>query len=401
MAKFYYKGKNIRGEMISGFYEADSMSQVAFMLRQRGFFLYHIESKSIRHLLIYLENFIHNRNPLRLAVFCRQLVALLNSGISVLDALIMLQKQTPSRRISKAIDDIIVSLKHGYSISAGIKQHPEIFPDLFFYMIEVGEHSGHLNEVLMKLAHYYEQMSNYSEKIKNAMVYPVILFITSILSVSFLISEVLPVFANMFHEAGADLPFITKMLLNFIFFIKKYLLFFFLITILMAYFFYYFKNTKVGAPLVAKLVLNMPLIGVIQKKTIAIHFCNTLSILISSGIPLIKAIDICKNSMSNLVFRDALEQVNYGLKKGKDLHEVLNQDLFPEMMIRMIGIGEETGALEAPLLKTASLYETEIKNVQIRLIAVIEPSIVIILSAIIGFIVISIVFPMFNLYNIY
>jgi len=401
MAKYYYKGKNIRGEIIRGFYEADGASQVSFMLRQRGFFPYYIEKRSIYHLLMYFENFIYNNNPSQLAIFCRQLASLLNIGLPVLDSLILLQKQAANRRFSKAINDIITNIKLGFSISVGFKQHPEIFPDMFFYMVEVGEHSGQLDKVLMKLAYYYEQMSSHSEKIKNALIYPCILFVTSIFTVVFLISEVLPVFTHMLHEAGAELPFITNILIKLIFFTKKYLLVFLVLLILFAYLFYIFTTTKVGAQVIDRLIFKIPLIGVIRKKSIAVQFCSTLSILISSGIPLIKAIEICKNSTNSTVFRNTLEQANYALKKGRNLHEVLNPDLFPAMMIRMVGIGEETGALENLLMRTASIYETEIQNLQNRLVTVIEPCIIILLSLVVGFIIFSLVLPMFNLYNIY
>lgn len=401
MVKFYYKGKNLQGKIITGFYEAENKSDVAFALKQRGFFPYFIEPNTRYNLTLFFKNLLYNTRATDLAIFCRQFAALLDSGIPIIIIFSILQKQSSGGYLSGAIKDIAEELKRGLSISSGFKKHPEVFSDLFVYMIEIGEYSGNLSEVLTKLADYYERMSYQNERIKTAMIYPTILCVTSILAVSILINKVVPAFANMFYESGVQLPLLTRFFINFVYDIKKYCLFLIAIMFALIYGCYCFKRTKSGAIRVDKLILNLPTIGGLQKKIISANICATLSILVSSGIPLIKALEICKSCLSNRVYKNAMENAKYGLKKGQDLHKVLDPQLFPAIMIRMIGIGEETGNLENLLKKTTSIFEREVQVIQEKLVALIEPSMIIFLAIIIGFIVISIVLPMFEIYSFY
>jgi type IV pilus assembly protein PilC len=398
---FYYKCKNISGEEIQGIYEAESEAVVASMIKQKGFYPIKINVRANNNIIENIRRLFFRVEKKDLAVFCRHFAVMIESGIMIIESLEILERQTENKRLRSAVGRMIHDIKRGMTITDAFRNHPELFPEIFVHMIEAGELTGNLGTVLNKLALHYEKSARHSEKIKNAMIYPVVLSLVALVVVIFLVTNVIPVFACLFEEAGADLPIVTKIMLMIgqrYKIILMTLLLAFVVTIIAVNL---YGATQTGSYNIDKKKLVIPIFGRLQIKMLSADFCRLLSILVSSGIPLLQAIKVAGRTLNNQVFRKELDEAREGLRHGKGFAEVMNPKVFPVMMIKMIAVGEETGNLEYMLDKAAAIFEGEVELAEETLLAIIEPAMIIIMSLVIGFIVLSVVLPMFSIYNFY
>ncbi len=401
MALFYYKGKSLAGDTIQGIYEAENSSEVAEMLKRNGYFPAVIKEEHKKSLLRSLWDNIFKVGLKDMAVFCRQFATMVEAGIPVIECLATLEEQTTSSRLKRTIKSMVRDIRRGFTIAESCRNYPEVFPEMLVYMLEAGEITGHLDEVLKKMAAHFENLSKQREKIKSAMNYPIILSAVAFLVVSFLVTNVLPIFADLFRQSGAELPPLTRLLLTISANIGKIFIYFLVFLAFIILMYRGYRAKPEGAYKIDYIKLSVPIFGPLQKKIVAANFCRILAILISSGIPLLRSLEVAERALGNHVFKRTLEKARGNLRNGRGFAEALGSDVFPLMMVKMIRVGEEAGSLEEMLYKAAAFYETEIEIAQERLLSLIEPAMIIVMALIIGFIVVSIVIPMFSIYNLY
>ncbi|NLZ52780.1 MAG: type II secretion system F family protein [Thermoanaerobacteraceae bacterium] len=401
MTLYYYKGKSLNGEEIRGLLNSENKYSVARRIKSQGFIPVIIKEIKPNSLLYMITAFFKRASPKDLAVFCRQFGVMVDADVDVLESLNFIIKQVQNRRIHDILIDIIWQVKCGYSLADALRNHPYIFSEVFVSMIEAGEASGNLSDIFKMLSDYYSDIARRKEKIKNVMTYPCILGITSLVVVNFLTIKVLPIYANIFSSFGAKLPKFTLMLiwinshLAQIFIISSVLL---LISLSMLS---HCRKSEKLAYRLDKLKLSIPFVGQLVKINASFRITRILYILITSGIPILKALEIATNTVKNRVIIRELEKIKIGLKQGKNLSDHLCDKVFPPIMAKMIAIGEESGTLEKMLDKVASIYESEVDFLQERLMTLVEPVIIVILTVIVSFIVISILMPMLEIYELF
>jgi type IV pilus assembly protein PilC len=401
MPDFIYKGKNFNGEELTGIFTAENKSFVAKMIKQKGFIPVLIKEKTENPFLRFIRRKIYKIKSKDLAIFCRQFEAMEAAGVPIIESLKLLAKQTHNRILKSAIIKIQIQVNNGLTISEAFKRYPEVFPSVFVCVIESAEIAGKLGYALNRLATYYESVTKRSDKIKSAMTYPIILCIVTIIVIAFLVKNIIPLFDNLFLNTGIYLPYQTRALIFIGNNMTKIIFFLFLFICFINALYIKLSLTPIGAYKIDSVKLNIPYYGNFIKKGLCADFCNILALLFSSGIPLIDAIKTASKALNNQVFKKHLEQTVVKLKNGKNLSDAFSDKLIPELVRKMIKIGEESGDLENMLKKTASFYESEVENIQKNLLTLIEPFMIIIMSIIIGFVVMSIVIPMFDIYNLY
>ncbi|WP_273702443.1 type II secretion system F family protein [Tepidanaerobacter syntrophicus] len=401
MSLYYYKGKNFAGSKTIGMVEAESDYAVAKKIKNDGYIPVKIKSID-KNSFIYILAALFNRITFfELAIFCRHLAIMLDSGVGIVESLSSIAKQTKNSKLHKIIMNISRQVERGSSLSDSCKNYPYAFSDVFISAIEAGEISGNLSEALQLLSEYYSSNSKQSEKIKNALTYPAILGVASIGTIIFLSTKVLPVYANIFSSAGVQLPRVTRILIsvssNMVEFCLGILIF------LSSIFFITLQSKKSFsiACRIDELKLSIPLIGKFIKNETSAQVIKLLNILVSSGIPILKALEISMGTVKNQFIKKELYAVWEGLKQGKNLAGLMPDNIFSPLALEMIFIGEESGNLAEMLDKAASFYEEEVKILSDKITVLIEPVMIIFMTILVSFIVISVVIPMFDVYNLF
>ncbi len=399
MPNFKYRGKNIKGETLKGKLEAGSEKEAILLLRRQNIYPIEIKKESIANKEISFS--IFQKVKIKdLAVFCRQFHAILDAGISVLESLDILRNQTENKKLRDAIDDIYEEVQKGKSLSSAMANYKSIFPEILINMIETGEVSGQLDVVLERMAVHFEKENKINQKIQGAMVYPAIISIVALLVVWFLMTFVLPNFVDMFKGFGITLPLPTRILLGTGKWLKNYWYILFAIIVALIYIFRKYSNTEKGRYRIDKLKLKLPVIGKVSGKIATSRFARTLSTLLASGISTIEAMEIVIRIIGNSVISEGIHKSMDNIKKGLGIAEPLKElGIFPPMLISMIRIGEESGSLDSMLAKTADFYDEEVESAVAKMTTLIEPLIIVILAFVVGAIVVSIVLPMFEMFN--
>ena len=395
MPVFSYRGKNLKGDEIRGYYEAREKALVATMIRQKGYHPIYIEKKKP-------PIFPQARVGLKeLAVFFKQFSTMLDAGITAMDCLHILESQTKNKDLKKMISEVIKGVSQGDTLSESFENHSRIITDTAARLIEIGEYTGRMGDIFGKLTLHFEGLTRQREKIKTAMLYPTVLGLVSIFVVSFLVSRVLPVFSQLFFDSNVLLPLSTRMLLSISEKMGTYLVTLSLFAAALYLGLAKYKTTTKGALRLAKLELNIPVFGTLKRKSQISLFCTVLSLSLSSGAPMLKALEITKGSFDSEVFRRETEKMQHGLKSGRTLADVMERGLFSNMLEKMVRSGEETGNLEEMLNKAATLFDEEIEELQERISRMLEPAMILVMSVVVGFIVISVTLPMFSVYSFY
>lgn len=398
MAKFKYEGRNASGK-IAGKLTSTSKREAMLRLKEKGIRVTHMEE--IPETLFTKDIVIGNPVKLRdMVIYLRQFATLLKAGISVVDATGILAKQTTSRYLSKALLDIDEELRSGNPLSSAAAKHKRIFTSMFINMVRAGEASGNLDETLDRLAIHYEKQHKTRQKIISALAYPAVVGIIAIIVVIFLLVAIVPTFVDMFEDFGAELPLITRLVLN----SSEWMQSFWWVVILgmgiITGLFMFLKSRKETKYYLDYLSLKIPIFGSMLQKAALARMTRTLSSLFSSSVPILQAISIVENVVENEVISRVLKQSRDSLEKGISLTEPMkNHWVFPPLIVQMIAIGEETGALDEMLGKVADFYEDDVEQTTDRLKSLIEPLMIVFLAGIVGTIVTSIMVPMFDIFN--
>ena len=395
---YKYKAVSQNGEIIEGVFEGSDESDVITMLKGNKYLAMSIEKDLGAEAQVDL--FAKKVKKKDLAVFCRQFYTMLDAGIGIVKCLEILEKQSENKNLVKAISGVHEDVQKGFTLSEGMKKHRKVFPQLLINMVEAGEVSGNLDTIMERMAVHFEKENKLEQKIKSAMIYPIVLAVVSISVVIFLLVAVMPTFIGMFESSGQALPGPTQILLNISNWLTEFWYLFIIIVVGLVVGFIVYKETPSGRTLIDSLKLKIPVVKDTNVKIITSRFTRTLSTLMASGIPLIQSLEVVSRIVGNKVVHDRLEIAIDNIRKGVSLSRAI-QDVrvFPPMVDSMISIGEESGALDDILYKTADFYDDEVEVALQRLTTLMEPVMLVFMAVIIGFIVIAMAMPMFDMVN--
>ncbi len=402
MATYVYTAKKDRATLLTGEIVAESKAAVVADLRRKGLTVVRLEEKrGLPDLKTLLEN--SKRIKVRdKAVFARQFATMISSGLAVLRALYVLEEQTQNPRFKKIIRAVRDDVEAGAPLSDAMAKHPAAFDRLYVAMVRAGETGGALDQTLERLAVQLEKQDSLRRTIKSAMTYPVLIGVFAILVMIGMLIFIIPIFASMYKDLGGELPTLTKAMMGVSSALKGYWFIIFPALGMVAWALVRLKKTEQGRKAWDRTKLKLPMkLGPIIQKIALARFSRTLATLISSGVPILQAIDITGKTSGNSVIEEAMVDVKESVRSGEPLARPLTRAaVFPPMVTHMISIGEETGALDSMLNKIADFYETEVDAAVKSLTSIIEPIMMMFVGGLVGLIVISMYLPMFNMMNL-
>ena len=333
-----------------------------------------------------------------ISLFCKQMSVMLESGIPLNNAVDILEQQATSKNLKSSLKIVSKSLKEGSQLSKAMLDQEGMFPDLLIRMVQAGEKTGKLDEVLEKMSEHYNKELKTSRQIRGAMIYPAVLAFLAVGAVLALLYVVIPSFSGIFEQSGMAMPLPTRIVLAASNFVRSYWYILFGVTGILVFVFLRYRSTEAGRYQLDRLKLWLPVIKGPMQKIVTARFASTLAILTSAGIPLVEAIESAAATTNNAVVIEKMKIANEGLQKGERLTGMITSTgLFPPMMLSMVKIGEESGSLESMLVKTSDYYEEELETAIKQLLSLLEPAMIIVMGVIIGGIVASVMLPMFEL----
>lgn len=333
-----------------------------------------------------------------ISLFCKQMSVMLESGIPLNNAVDILEQQATSKNLKSSLKIVSKSLKEGSQLSKAMLDQEGMFPDLLIRMVQAGEKTGKLDEVLEKMSEHYNKELKTSRQIRGAMIYPAVLAFLAVAAVLALLYIVIPSFSGIFEQSGMAMPLPTRIVLAASNFVRSYWYILFGVTGILVFLFLRYRSTEAGRYQLDRLKLWLPVIKGPMQKIVTARFASTLAILTSAGIPLVEAIESAAATTNNAVVIEKMKIANEGLQKGERLTGMITATgLFPPMMLSMVKIGEESGSLESMLVKTSDYYEEELETAIKQLLSLLEPAMIIVMGVIIGGIVASVMLPMFEL----
>lgn len=396
MAQYHYKVMDKGGKNKKGTVEAMNLDKAKEKLKGEGYTIQSISEQGGGKTDLFQKK-VKSRD---LAIFCKQFVAVLNAGVTIISALEMMAEQMSNKTLQSAIRETQAYVQKGGNLADGFKLNPKVFPPILINMVAAGEMSGNLEISFERLTTHFEKSDRLGTKVKGAMVYPAVILVVVIAVVILMLVKVVPQFTGMFEELGAELPGPTKMLVATSKFLRSYGLFVVIGFVALVYALKAYGKTEAGSHLYANISLKAPVFGNLTIKLAASTFARTLSTLMASGIPLMDAIEQVARMMKNKIIREGLMDARNQVAKGIPLSKPLrDMNIFPNMLPQMTKIGEETGNIEDMMDKVAEYYEGEVEAATDAMTAMLEPMIIVLMSVVVGGIVIAIMAPMLGMYE--
>ena len=335
-----------------------------------------------------------------LSVFCRSFVSILDAGVPVIAALAMLSEQTENKILASTISDVRLHVETGESLTTAMQRHSKIFGDMCISLVSAGEASGSLSTSFSRMAEQYEKDAKIKNMIRKASIYPTVIFIVMIVVVIIMLVKVIPTFEDIFAQLDSELPGITKMVVAASAFIQSYWYILAAVVVVLVIAVRLFAQSTPGKYFFSRLTLKIPVVKMFVTKTSSARMSRTLSTLIASGIPLIEAIDIVADSMTNFVFRDVMLRAREDVSMGSALSETLRSSkVFPPLVYQMLSIGEESGNIEGMLSKIADYYDEESEAATAALMGMLEPAIIIVMALVVGVIIMAVMAPLAGMYG--
>ncbi|HYM45143.1 MAG TPA: type II secretion system F family protein [Solirubrobacteraceae bacterium] len=399
MSTYVFKTMDLAGVRAHGEIEADSKQAVSDQLRARGLIVLDIADKyASREIQL---SFLKSVKASELAVFSRQLSTMISSGMSILRSLYVLEEQTESKFLKETVVQVRKDVEAGLLLSDALARHPKVFNPLFVAMTQAGEMGGVLEGALMRVADQLEKDASLRRQIRSAMVYPTLVITFAIGVMLALVAFLVPVFEGVFKQFGGELPAITKVSVAMSHAVTGYWWLMFGLTGLAVAAFLRWKSSSWGRPQWDRFRLRLPMkIGTIVQQVAVARWSRTLASLTSAGVPLLQALEITGRTGGNVAVEEAMDGVIASVKRGGTIAAPLAQaSVFPTMVTHMVGVGEETGALDSMLDKVAEFYEDQVAASVKALTSIMEPVMIILIGSIVGFIVISMYMPLFTVYN--
>ncbi len=404
MPIYEYTALNVKGKTVTDIIDADSVAGARQKLRTSRIYpvsireVYDRAPKKESRVSSFLRSFTARVSAAELAIMTRQLATLLGAGFPLVSALYTLIPQTRSRVFKRILSQIKDAIEEGSSFAGALAQYPETFSDIYVNMVRSGETSGTLELVLNRLADISERQQNLNNRIRSAMAYPILMFFVGTLILLFLLTYIVPSITSIFDNMNQTLPLPTILLIAVSDFLKMYWWLFFLAVIVIAVGLRQFVKTERGRYAYDRFVLKLPLVGTLKQKLAVARFARTLGSLLENGVSLLAALDIVKNIVGNRLIGDAIGDAAQSVEKGGSLGKSLeNSSIFPHISVQMVQVGENSGELETMLGKMADIYENEVEATVSAMTAMLEPLIILFMAVIVGFIVLSICLPIFEM----
>lgn len=395
MAEFVFKARSLNGDIWKGTIEADSAEALEYLLNDKGYFPLSIKEKAEGVSLAGLFDRVKKRD---LAVFCRQLSVIINSGVTIIEAIDILSQQMQNKSFQATLAAVGEDVRKGKLLSQAMGDYPSVFPEFLRNMIRVGEASGTLDTIMEKMADYYEKEDKINRKVKSAMTYPAILGILTVGVVILLMVMVLPMFSNVLSEMGGELPGITRVLMSISGFMSGNILYIIIAIILLVVGVSTYKRTESGRLNFDTFKLKMPVFKDITIKVITSRFARSMGILLRSGINIINAMAIMSNLIGNKAVEVKFNQSSEEVQQGRGISDALKKlGIFPPLLIHMVAVGERTGELDQMLIRTSGFFDDEVEAAIARMTTMIEPMMIIILAGVIAVILLSIFLPMLSI----
>ena len=396
MPVYTYRGTNRAGGAVSGEQSANNKADLINLLRRQQIKVSKLSEKGKE---FSLPTFKAGVNAKDLAVFTRQFSVMIDAGLPLVQCLEILAGQQENKTFESVLTTTRASVEGGTTLSAAMRQHEKVFDALYVNLVEAGEAGGILDTILQRLANYIEKNVKLKRAVKSALVYPVAVLLVAGGVITLLLWKVVPIFATLFLGLGVDLPLPTRIVIALSNFIGSIFgLMILVVFIAMAVALKLWHGTEQGRFILDGTLLKLPLVGILLRKIAVARFTRTLGTLISSGVPILEGLDITARTAGNAVIEKALGQVRKALEQGKNLADPLKEtNVFPGMVTQMIGVGEQTGAMDAMLQKIADFYEEEVDAAVKDLLAALEPAMIVFLGVVVGGIVISMYLPLFSL----
>jgi type IV pilus assembly protein PilC len=399
--EFEYSVRDQQGKLLSGRTEAASSDAAAAKLSSQG--LTPISVKPVgggmnRELNISFGTGIGLKD---LAVMARQFATMIHSGLSLLKALSILADQTENKALAKVIGQVRADVESGSSLSDALARHPRVFPDLMVNMTMAGEVGGFLDGVLLQVAANFEAELKLRNKIKSAMTYPTVVFVIALVAVAGMLLFIVPIFASMFNQLGGQLPAPTRVLVFLSDGLKSSAVYVLVLGITLTIVWRRVRHREQVRRVVDPMKLHMPIFGLLFRKVAISRFTRNLGTMLTSGVPILQSLEIVGGTAGNLVIRDAARAVEESVRKGEPLAKPLAQHkVFPPMVVQMIAVGEDTGAMDAMLAKIADFYDQEVEATTEALTSLIEPLMIAVLGGLIGAMIIALYMPIFSVFNL-
>jgi type IV pilus assembly protein PilC len=401
MAQTYdYKVRDRSGSLVTGQLVGDNETLVLQRLREMG--MTPVEVKKAGTGLKMEINLRPGKVKLKqIAVFCRQFATMVNSGLPILRALSILADQTQSAELAKVLVQVRTDVEQGASLSGALSKHPKAFNNLFISMVKAGETGGVLDDVLLSLASQIEKEVELRRQIKSAMTYPVVVVALVSLILGAMLLFVVPQFETIYSNLGGQLPLPTRILLGVSEAFRSYWYLFAVAVGIGSFLFRRYKKTDKGRARVDALKIRIPVFGPLFHKVALARFSSTLGMLLRAGVPILQALDNVKETVNNRVIADAVEDVKASVREGESIAKPLGKHkVFPPMVVQMLAVGEETGAVDTMLDKVAEFYNNEVTATVEALTSLIEPLLIAIIGGMVGAAVIALYMPMFNIINL-
>ena len=391
---FKYSGKSAKGSVVKGELTAASKDEVQAYLRKQRIVPTKISQKAKP-----LFSMGTRTNDKDLVVFTRQFATMIGAGLPLVQALEILSKQTENKGFANIIGEVKNDVEGGSTFADALRKYPRVYSELYTNMVAAGEAGGILDTILVRLATYIEKAQSLKRKVKGAMVYPSVVITVAILCIVIIMVFVVPTFSKMFKQLGGDLPAPTQLVIT----LSQFLagtggLVVLASVIAFIIFIVQFRRTETGKKVTDRILLRLPIVGILLRKVAVAKFTRTLGTLISSGVPILDGLNITAKTAGNKVVEKSVLEVRQGVSEGQTIAEPLsNSKVFPPMVTQMIAVGESTGALDNMLDKIADFYDDEVDIAVANLTSMIEPILMVFLGGTVGFIVVAMYLPIFKL----
>jgi type IV pilus assembly protein PilC len=398
MAVFVFTGRTRAGQTITGEMEAGNREAVVARLRSQQVIATAVRTKPRD---ITIPGFGNKVSEKEIVVFTRQFATMIDAGLPLVQCLEILASQQENKTFKKTLTEIRQSVEGGATFAAALKQHPKVFTSLYANMVEAGEAGGILDTILNRLAQYMEKAMSLKKKVKSAMIYPSTIVSVAVVVVIFLLVFVIPTFKAMFEGFGAALPLPTQIVLELSRIVRSYCLVGLAVLVGLVLTVKWWYGTELGRKRIDSFLLKTPVFGILIRKVAVAKFTRTLGTLISSGVAILEGLDITARTAGNKVVEAAVFRTRSSIAEGKTIADPLRESgVFPPMVVQMIAVGEQTGALDAMLGKIADFYDEEVDTAVANLTSLLEPMLMVFLGIVIGGVVIAMYLPIFKLVTV-
>ena len=398
---FTYRVRDRAGKIVSGTLEAETQSAVANKLKSMGYAPISIEESNAgmkKEIRLFGDKKVKLKD---LAIFSRQFATMINSGLSLLRALNILTEQTENKTLAKILGEVRNDIETGNALSSAMAKHPKVFPPLMVNMTKAGEVGGFLDSVMLQIAENYEAEVRLRGKVKAAMTYPVVVFVMAILMCMVMLIFIVPVFAKMFEDLGSTLPAPTRILVWLSGLLTTLMP---ILIVAMIGFVFVWRRIRL-TPQVRNVVdpakLKAPVFGPLFQKIALARFARNLGTMLKSGVPILQSLDIVADTTGNVVLAKAIRDVQESVRTGESISSpLLNHAVFPPMVVQMMAVGEDTGALDVMLMKIAQFYDQEVEATTEALTALIEPLMIAFLGGMVGSMIVALYMPIFKVFDL-